>query len=81
MQKEIEKRVLKEANILLNTKKTIREVADIMKVSKSTVHNDMRKRLKSINNELYLDINTLFLEHIKVRHLLGGLSTKKKYKN
>ncbi len=66
--------------MLITTKKTIRDVANIMGISKSTIHNDMRKRLKSINNDLYLDVNKLFLEHIKVRHLLGGLATKKKYK-
>ena len=66
--------------MLITTKKTIRDVANIMGISKSTIHNDMRKRLKSINNDLYLDVNKLFLEHKKVRHLLGGLANKKKYK-
>ena len=35
------KRVLDEANYMLNTKETIREVATVFNVSKSTVHMDV----------------------------------------
>ncbi len=80
MKRNIKERVLKEANLLIEKKLTIRELADIIGVSKSTVHNDMRNRLKLINKELYSDINNLFLDHIRIRHYLGGLSTQKKYK-
>lgn len=80
MKKEIKERVLKEAILLKEKKLTIRQLANIIGVSKSTVHNDMRNRLKLIDKELYLDINELFLEHIKIRHYLGGISTQKKYK-
>ena len=80
MKRNIKERVLKEANLLIEKKLTIRELADIIGVSKSTVHNDMRNRLKLINKELYSDINSLFLDHIRIRHYLGGLSTQKKYK-
>ena len=80
MKRNIKERVLKEANLLIEKKLTIRELADIIGVSKSTVHNDMRNRLKLINKELYSDINSLFLDHIRTRHYLGGLSTQKKYK-
>lgn len=80
MQKKIRKRVLREANLLIKNKMTIRELAKVIGVSKSTIHNDMRKRLIYIDKSLYLDVNKLFLEHIKIRHYLGGLSTQKKYK-
>jgi len=80
LKRNIKERVLKEANLLIEKKLTIRELADIIGVSKSTVHNDMRNRLKLINKELYSDINSLFLDHIRIRHYLGGLSTQKKYK-
>ncbi len=66
--------------MLVKNKMTIRQLADTIGVSKSTVHNDMRKRLKYINKDLYFDVNKLFLEHIRIRHYLGGLSTQKKYK-
>ena len=80
MQEKIKKRVLKEANMLVKNKMTIRELANTIGLSKSTIHNDMRKRLIHINKELYLEVNSLFIEHIKMIHYIGGLSTQKKYK-
>ncbi len=80
MKEMIKKRVVEEANIIINTKLTIRELTKIMGVSKSTIHNDMQTRLKNINNELYNKVQAVFNEHIKLRHYLGGLATQKKYK-
>lgn len=74
------KRVLDEANYMLNTKETIREVATIFNVSKSTVHKDLHERLRDINFELFEQIDSILKYHIDVRHIRGGQSTKKKYK-
>ena len=74
------RRVLDEANYMLDTKKTIREVATIFNVSKSTVHKDLHERLKEINIELFEQIDSILKYHIDVRHIRGGESTKKKYK-
>ena len=74
------KRVLDEADYMLNTKKTIREIATIFNVSKSTVHKDLHERLRDINIELYDQIDSILKYHIDVRHIRGGESTKKKYK-
>ena len=59
---------------------TIRDLSKIIGISKSTIHNDMRKNLKMIDKSLYLEVNEIFLEHIRTRHYLGGLATQKKYK-
>lgn len=74
------RRVLDEADYMLNTKETIREIANIFKVSKSTVHKDLHERLKEINYELFEQIDSILKYHIDVRHIRGGQSTKKKYK-
>ncbi len=74
------KRVLEEANYMLNTKKTIRELATVFNVSKSTVHKDLHERLQEINIDLYEQIDCILKYHIDVRHIRGGESTKKKYK-
>lgn len=74
------RRVLDEANYMLNTKQTIREIATIFNVSKSTVHKDLHERLKEINFELFEQIDSILKYHIDVRHIRGGESTKKKYK-
>ena len=77
----ISKRVLDEAEYMLETKKTIREVAKQFSVSKSTVHIDLNKRLKNINCDLYKKIKKILIYHLEIRHIRGGESTRKKYEN
>lgn len=79
MKNEIIKRVIDEANYILETKKTIREIAFENKVSKSTVHKDLHDRLKTIDNKLYVKVNKILQEHIDIRHIRGGESTRQKY--
>ena len=74
------KRVIQEANYMIDTKKTIREIAKIFNVSKSTVHKDLHERLMDIDNNLFEKIDDILKYHIDVRHIRGGESTKKKYK-
>ena len=76
----ITKRVLEEAYYMIKTNETIREIADVFNVSKSTVHKDLHERLKEINNDLFSQIDNILKYHIDVRHIRGGESTKKKYK-
>ena len=76
----ITKRVLDEAYYMIKTNNTIREIASIFNVSKSTVHKDLHERLANINSDLYLQIDSILKYHIDVRHFRGGESTKKKYK-
>ncbi len=73
------RRVMDEANEIVNSKKTIREVAKIYNVSKSTVHKDLHERLYYINQERYKEIQEIFKYHIDIRHIRGGESTKKRY--
>jgi putative DeoR family transcriptional regulator (stage III sporulation protein D) len=75
------KRVIDEANYMLKTKETIREIAKIFNVSKSTVHKDLHERLVDIDYKLYEEIDSILKYHIDIRHIRGGESTKKKYKN
>ena len=72
-------RVLQEAEYILNTKDTIRNVATKFKVSKSTVHKDMNERLEHLSLELYNQIRLILDEHLKIRHIKGGESTKIKF--
>ena len=76
----ITKRVLDEAYYMIKKNNTIREIASIFNVSKSTVHKDLHERLANINSDLYLQIDSILKYHIDVRHIRGGESTKKKYK-
>ena len=79
MGENIKERVYKEAYYILKTKKTLRELAKIFNLSKSTIHKDLKDRLKSVDITLYKEVQTIFQNHIQTRHLKGGASTKKKY--
>ena len=79
MNKEMEVRILKEADMMIKTKKTVRELATIFGVSKSTVHKDLKYRLMSLDFHLFQKVEQILNFHKEVRHLRGGQSTKKKY--
>lgn len=81
MPKSITERVVNEANYMIETGKTVREIASIYKVSKSTVHKDLHERLKNIDKELFYKVDGILKYHTDIRHIRGGESTKKKYLN
>jgi putative DeoR family transcriptional regulator (stage III sporulation protein D) len=75
------RRVLDEATYMLNTKQTIREIATVFNVSKSTVHNDIQKKLLNLNYKNYVQVSEIMKKHIETRHLKGGEATKLKYQS
>ena len=77
MSKDIIKRVNDIANYIIKTKDTLRKTAKIYKVSKSTVHKDMKDRLKEIDIKKYQKIQKIMNEHIETRHIKGGESTRR----
>lgn len=81
MNSKIDKRVINEALYMKDTKNTIRELAKIFNVSKSTVHKDLNERLYYIDINLYKEISKILKEHIETRHIKGGESTRIKYLN
>ncbi len=78
--KDINKRVVDEANYMLKTKDTIRTIANKYNVSKSTVHKDLSERLKKIDENLAKEIDSIMLKHLEERHIRGGETTRLKYK-
>ena len=79
MNKLLKDRVLEEANYIVNTKKTIREVADYFHLSKSTIHKDIQERLPNVSPILYHNVRFILEEHLLERHIRGGDATKQKY--
>lgn len=79
MSQDIKKRVINEANYIISTKKTIRQISKYFNISKSTVHNDLSKKLKKIDNNLYIKVSKILNYHSLIKHLRGGASTKLKY--
>ena len=72
----MKERIIKEANYM-----TIRSVAKVFNVSKSTVHMDLHKRLYNIDKKLYERIKNILNYHTSIRHVRGGEATRKKYEN
>lgn len=80
MNEKIKKRVLKEANYILETKETIRQIAKKFNCSKSVVHLDLSKRLKELDESKYEEVRAILKSHDAEKHIRGGEATKQKYK-
>ncbi len=80
MENLIHSRVVEEADFIINTGKTVREIAEVFKVSKSTVHKDLHDRLLDIDPNKYSKVADILKYHIDIRHIRGGESTRNKYK-
>ena len=76
---EIKDRVVEMANLFLDSKSTVREVAKQIGYSKSTVHHDLTTKLGDIDPNLYLEVKNLLEYNKKIRHIRGGESTRLKY--
>ena len=79
MKRDIELRVFSEAEFFLKNKCTVREMTKYFYVSKSTIHNDLSKRLKNLNKSLFDKVDKILKFNYSVKHIRGGISTKKKY--
>jgi len=76
----IETRTFAEADYILKNKSTVRNMAKLFGVSKSTIHYDLTRRLRKYNYNLFLQVKEVLKYNMSQRHIRGGLSTQKKYK-
>ena len=79
MERRIIDRVLSVSNYIIDTEDTVREIANVFNISKSTVHKDLRERLLEIDVDLYDKVSKILKYHSSVRHIRGGESTKRKF--
>lgn len=79
MRENLSERVIEEARYMIETGKTVREIAAVFNISKSTVHKDLQERLSKLNPSLHVEVARILDEHTEVRHIRGGESTKIKY--
>lgn len=79
MKSYIKERTLQVAHHIYETEDTIRKTAQIYNLSKSTVHNDISKRLKKIDTNLYQEVQKILDKNFSEKHIRGGESTKNKY--
>lgn len=64
---------------IIDNNTTIRKTAIYFDISKSTVHNDLSKKLRLDNYEMYLKVYKILKHNFEVKHIRGGQSTKSKY--
>ncbi len=64
---------------LIEHQSTVRKVAQVFGVSKSTVHKDVTQTLKTVNRGMYLQVQELLQKNKQERHLRGGEATRQKY--
>lgn len=81
MNEAIRRRVVYQARIMLDDMLTVREVAKLIGLSKSTIHKDLTEKLKVIDFDLYNEVLNLLEYNKNIRHIRGGQKTKEKYEN
>ena len=79
MNEILRRRVLASANIMLESRLTVRDVAKIVGLSKSTIHKDLTEKLPNINYDLFEEVEELLAYNKNIRHIRGGQKTKEKY--
>ena len=79
MNKKIMLRVIDEGNYIVETGMTVREMAKVFHLSKSTIHKDLRERLLEVDVDLYSKVSNILQYHTNIRHIRGGESTRRKF--
>lgn len=80
MKSYIKQRTLEVAEYIATSHETIRKTAQVFHLSKSTVHNDLQKRLRKIDSKMYEEVQKILDQHFEEKHIKGGQSTKNKYR-
>lgn len=75
----MQERCVSIANLMVDNNLTVRQAAEQFGVSKTTVHDDITKKLKSKNSELYGKVRKLLDEHWKDRARRGGIACATKH--
>ena len=76
---DISSRTLSEAKYIIETGCTLRQCAVVFKTGKSTVHTDMTQRLPTLDKKMWERVSKILLFNGSVKHIRGGMSTRKKY--
>ena len=79
MKDYIEERAIEAANYIIDTRENVRQTADKMGISKSTVHKDITERLVRIRPMLAAQARVVLDANKAERHIRGGLATREKY--
>ncbi len=79
MRDYIEERIYETAHYIIENGATVRDAANVFRISKSTVHKDMAERLKLMNPLLHRQVRQVLDVNKAERHVRGGRATQMKY--
>ena len=79
MSEDIDRRVYEEARFIVSTGATVRACAAQFGVSKTTIHKDMRQRLRRQSPGLAAEVGDVLDRNLRERHIRGGAATRRKY--
>lgn len=79
MENEVYLRTIDYALYIIDNNATIRQTAKQFNVAKSTVHYDLKNRLKHYDKELYLQVKQILQNNFNEKHIRGGFATRQKY--
>lgn len=80
MKGNIEERVRKLAEYIIEHHATVRDAAKQFGISKSTVHKDITCRLRQQNHQQYEQVRSVLKTNKMERHIRGGIATREKYR-
>ena len=79
MYEDVYLRTIEYAYYIIENNSTIRATAQKFGVAKSTVHYDLKNRLKYYDKNLYLKVKQILENNFNEKHIRGGLATRQKY--
>jgi len=79
MYEDVCKKTLQYAWYIIENKSTIRATAKKFGVAKSTVHYDLKNRLRFYDHNLYVQVREILQNNFNEKHIRGGMATKQKY--
>lgn len=79
MFEELKSRCVLLGQYIVENGATVREAAAVYGVSKSTVHKDVKEKLKYENYSLWRQVRAVLDKNKAERHLRGGEATRLKY--
>ncbi len=80
MRPDIQKRCVELGQFILKTGATVRQAAQAFGMSKSSVHKDVRDRLRLVHPGLYQEVVQVLRYHHAIRHLRGGAATRLRWR-
>ena len=75
----VEERAAMLGEYIIESKATVRKAAKKFGISKSTVHKDVRNRLRKVTLALYRAVRKILENKKSESHISGGMATKNKY--